>query len=111
MNSRFSDFIRNASPEERAAVYGKVMEQASIRQRMLVHGCKKSAICNMDYKRGDTPGELVDYVNRLCTTCYQHWAGPVGAVKEYTRAEWDAWMATAFDEDIKDAKGAKCLKK
>ena len=35
-NSRFSEFIRNASPEEKEAVYLAVMERACARQREVI---------------------------------------------------------------------------
>lgn len=102
--SQFSDFIRNATPEEKEKVYSKVMNMATLRQRMVVHGCRRSAVANMDHMKGSDPADLVPTVNRLCMTCYQHWYGPRGEVKEYTRAEWDALMATAFNEDLAQAR-------
>ncbi|MDO9402057.1 MAG: hypothetical protein Q7T46_11520 [Polaromonas sp.] len=30
--------------------------------------------------------------NRMCLKCGHHWYGPMDAIKEYTRAEWDAWV-------------------
>ncbi|MDQ3040386.1 MAG: hypothetical protein M3R16_11405 [Pseudomonadota bacterium] len=35
-NSRFSEFIRNASPEEKERVYLAVMERACARQREII---------------------------------------------------------------------------
>ena len=32
--------------------------------------------------------------SRVCLSCGQHWYEG----KEYTRAEWDAWVNAAFDE-------------
>lgn len=34
----FSDFIRNASPEEKAKVYGEVMDRVSEQQRAVISG-------------------------------------------------------------------------
>jgi len=62
------------------------------------HNCKRPAIANMDHKQGDA-FDVRPTVNRMCITCGAHWYGPVGDVKEYTRAEWDAWIATAFDDE------------
>ena len=41
MNSAFSDFIRNATPEEREAVYHKVLEKATQRQQETLAKAKK----------------------------------------------------------------------
>lgn len=106
-NSPLSEFIRNATPEEKSRVYGAVMDMAVLSQRGQAHGCRKPNICNMDHPKGSTPGELEKYVNRICVTCYRHWYGPVGAVKEYSRADWDALMATAFDDDLETARTVK----
>lgn len=97
-SSRFSDFIRNATPEEKAEVYGRVMDMACLAQRTQAHNCKRPAVANMDHAKGEKPGELVQMVNRMCMSCGVHWYGPEGAVTEYTRPQWDAWIATAFDE-------------
>lgn len=63
--------------------------------------CTHPDIAIMDHTRGYTSDEdgVRQYVNRLCRKCYQHWAGPVGEVKEYTRAEWDANMKASYDAE------------
>ena len=58
--------------------------------------CKRPAIVTMDYTKA-TPTEagpfaLEPMVNRVCGTCYEHWFGPEGAVKRYTRSAWDVLM-------------------
>lgn len=97
--ARFSDFIRNATPEEKERVYGQVIDMAVLAQRCQVHGCRKPNICNMDFTRGYDPDTAERHVNRLCVTCYRHWAGPVGAVKEYSQAEWDACVDASWQPE------------
>lgn len=92
-SSPLSDFIRNATPEEKAFVYGEVMDRATERQRRAT--CQHRDIANMDWVAGLDSDDRVPMVNRICTKCYQHWAGPEGAVIEYTRSEWDALIADA----------------
>ena len=96
--SPFADFFHNATEAERADLFAKVMDAATLAQRMTEHGCRKADICNMDHLRG-WGEDKEQRVNRLCTTCYQHWAGPVGAVKEYTRKEWDAEVERGFSDE------------
>lgn len=57
------------------------------------------AITNLDFSKGFTVEERIRITNRLCLKCYQHWYGPEGAVNEYTRAEWDAWINSVFEGD------------
>jgi hypothetical protein len=92
--SRFSDFIRNASVDEKAEVYGRVMDRACERQ-IHAHECKRPNIAIMDYQKGQRESDLVPMVNRMCLTCGRHWFGPESDVKLYTRAEWDAWVIGA----------------
>lgn len=54
--------------------------------------CPRPAVATMDHIKGYT-GEERRMVNRCCTRCYTHWYGPEGAVRRYSRAEWDAWVA------------------
>jgi hypothetical protein len=61
------------------------------------HTCKRPAIANMDHWRG-TEFDKTWTTNRMCLTCGQHRYGPQGAETEYTRAQWDAWIATALDD-------------
>lgn len=62
--------------------------------------CAHKDIFNMDHPKGypSDDGGVVRMVNRTCLKCGQHWYGPEGQANEYTRAQWDAWMAAAFDE-------------
>jgi len=62
--------------------------------------CRSPAICTMDYdKYSPSPkGHWTApqaMVNRVCTKCWAHWFGPVGAVKVYTVKEWDSYMKAA----------------
>jgi len=34
----------------------------------------------------------VRMVNRVCTHCWRHWFGPVGRVRQFTKAQWDKWI-------------------
>jgi cytochrome c5 len=57
-------------------------------------------ICNhdiqiMDYWTGWKPGKGERVVNRVCLRCRMHWHGVDGAVREYTRAEWDRVLEEA----------------
>lgn len=63
--------------------------------------CEHKNIHVMDFIRGwstDAEG-ITQWVNRLCDKCLQHWSGPVGNVKEYTRAEWDALIAEEAEKE------------
>ena len=61
------------------------------------HTCKRSNVTNMDHKKQDVETlAITPMVNRMCLTCGKHWYGEEGAVKEYTRAEWDSWINSAF---------------
>lgn len=55
--------------------------------------CAKPSIANHDHKFGGAT------VNRVCLHCYKHWYGPVGAVIEYTKAEWDEYMNRYAEAD------------
>lgn len=55
--------------------------------------CRRQAITTMDYQKGWFSDGAEVRVHRMCLTCYRHWFGPPGEVKEFTRAEWDAWLA------------------
>lgn len=63
--------------------------------------CEHPDIAIMDHTRGWSSDEsgITHHVNRLCCKCYQHWAGPVGDVTEYTRAEWEALLNSSFDAE------------
>ena len=61
--------------------------------------CAKPAIVTMDYTKA-TPSKVGPFivsprVNRVCTHCWTHWFGPLKAVKRYTSAQWDKWLAAA----------------
>ena len=59
--------------------------------------CARPAVANMDHLRppwpGDRDAEPERMVNRCCTHCWTHWYGQEGAVRRYSRQEWDAWAA------------------
>lgn len=59
--------------------------------------CKRPAVATMDYLKW-SPNRLIGMdseprVNRCCTTCWTHWFGHPNAVKQYTRAEWNEYVA------------------
>lgn len=62
--------------------------------------CVNPAISILDYMwplftdKGDIR-EL--RINRVCTRCYAHWAGPVDSVKQFTKAEWSKYIDDAFE--------------
>lgn len=60
--------------------------------------CAHPDIANMDHVRGYPPDQE-QMVNRCCRKCWAHWAGPEGAVVEYTKAEWYADLAEAWSLD------------
>ena len=61
--------------------------------------CAHPSIANMDHIVGHVR-PFRPMVNRMCTRCGQHWYGNDGTnVVEFTRAAWDRWMNSAFDED------------
>ena len=43
VSTRFSDFIRNASSDEKRRVYAEVLQKATERQNALVVGCARPA--------------------------------------------------------------------
>lgn len=53
--------------------------------------CARPSVAVMDYRKC-TPtnwnGGTVR-VNRVCTNCWSHWFGPIGKVKQLTKAKWD----------------------
>ncbi len=53
--------------------------------------CEHPSMVTMDHGGGPF-GEKVQTANRMCLKCGQHWYGPMDAIKEYTRAQWDAWV-------------------
>ena len=58
--------------------------------------CARPTIANMDYVRG-WRDESERMVNRCCTRCWTHWAGPeAGEVKSYSSKEWDKHISNAF---------------
>jgi hypothetical protein len=52
----------------------------------------------MDHWRGHE-FDKVWTTNRMCSKCGKHWYGDPTNPTEYTRAEWDAWIATALEDD------------
>lgn len=54
--------------------------------------CPRPSVATMDHTKGQR-GEETRMVNRCCTRCFTHWYGPEGAVRRYSRQEWDAWVA------------------
>lgn len=61
--------------------------------------CHRPSVVVMDYDKA-TPSKRGPYtfsrrINRVCTTCWTHWFGPVGKVKRYTREAWDKWLEAA----------------
>ena len=62
--------------------------------------CARPSIATMDHAKGYTSdsGGVVQMTSRMCLSCGRHWYGPADAVREYTRAEWEAWINSAFDE-------------
>jgi len=54
--------------------------------------CEHPSMVTMDHGGGPF-GEKVQTANRMCLKCGQHWYGPMDAIKEYTRSEWDAWVS------------------
>lgn len=54
--------------------------------------CTHPDIVVMDHWRDDNGRKR--WVNRCCRACWTHWSGPeAGEVKEYTKAEWDAYLS------------------
>ena len=64
--------------------------------------CTRPSIANMDHVKGFEPDRQAT-TNRMCLKCGRHWYGPEGAAREYTRAQWDAWVTGALQADL-DAK-------
>lgn len=63
--------------------------------------CAKPAIQTMDYVR-HAPGDWDNpepRVNRVCIRCWAHWFGPPEAVRQFTRAEWDAYVSAPEKPD------------
>lgn len=62
--------------------------------RLNTCGCNRPSIAVMDYQKPTNARwtKFAPYVNRVCLTCYAHWFGPVRAVKQFTRKEWDAYV-------------------
>lgn len=54
--------------------------------------CEHPAMQSMDFGGWMFSGDQQRTANRMCLKCQQHWYGPIGAIKEYTRAEWDAYV-------------------
>lgn len=61
---------------------------------------------NMDYGRGPFGGG-VSTANRMCLKCGQHWYGPIDAIKEYTRAEWDDYVNDVDGPSVHAATSAR----
>lgn len=59
--------------------------------------CTHNNVANLDHRKGYPP-DTVLMVNRICLSCGAHWYSQEGSAKEYTRAEWDAYVNAAFDE-------------
>lgn len=68
--------------------------------------CTHPDIANMDHWRGYTSDEggRERWINRCCRKCWAHWSGREGAVKEYTKAEWDAYLIEDFAEDVRKSR-------
>ena len=88
--SKFSDFFRNASPEEREAIYRQVAERATARQQELMTKAKSKAIA----ARGrqailDAEPEVNFDLERMQRAV----AGPFVTVPDgLTREEFVEWM-------------------
>jgi len=56
--------------------------------------CQHKNILSMDFMPGwlGLGAKVKTHANRVCVDCRQHWHGPMDSIKEYTRAEWDAWL-------------------
>lgn len=57
--------------------------------------CARPAIQTMDYNKvspadWDNPEPRI---NRVCSKCWSHWFGAPGAVKFFTKSEWDKQVA------------------
>lgn len=74
-------------------------DMGALALRQAEHGCRKSDICNMDFTRGYDPTTAEKHINRLCCTCYRHWAGPLDSVREYSRAEWDVYVEQSWRDN------------
>ena len=61
--------------------------------------CNKPRIQSMNYWKG-----ALLVLNRMCRRCGTHWWGEPGAVKRFTRAEWDAEMNSP-DPDVISGRG------
>lgn len=51
------------------------------------HECSYRGVASFDHVQHG-----VAFINRVCLGCRQHWYGPEGAVKEFSRQEWDAYV-------------------
>jgi hypothetical protein len=58
---RFSEFIRNASPEEKGEVYGKVMERVAEQQSAVI---ASAALISADLAACPTCGAYMPYTSR-----------------------------------------------
>ena len=50
--------------------------------------CMDQDIMNSDHQ----PGDEAKVINRVCLSCYTHFYGKLGAVKKYTRKQWDQFI-------------------
>ena len=58
--------------------------------------CEHKGVANMDHTKGYPPD--VQYMtSKMCMACGWHLYGPPGAERQYTRAEWEAWVNSTFD--------------
>lgn len=48
---------------------------------------------------------LVAMDNKICTNCGSHIYGEKGNSKFYTKQEWDSWINSVFDDDLKLSRG------
>jgi len=71
--------------------------------------CDRPQIQTMDYDKfsPDEWNHPDKRINRICSRCLAHWFGPVGAVKFYTRAEWDCWIGAVKIECRKTLRAVK----
>ena len=55
--------------------------------------CRNPDVAVFDYDDYDfITRTFTSKVNRVCLHCMTHWFGEPGAVKQFTRQEWDAWL-------------------
>jgi hypothetical protein len=61
--------------------------------------CKRQQIERMDHV---TSAE--GRVHRVCTRCWTHWYGQLGAVTKYSRKQWDAFLEECQQRDREESR-------